>query len=61
MSVEFKFKNGSYIKAIEPNKNKRPTNIEFKEITENEIAQIFGISLEEFRKEVREGKIKSWA
>ena len=58
--MELKFKNGSYIKSIEVNENKRPTNIEFKVITENEIAEMFGISLEEFHREVTEGKIKGW-
>ena len=35
MGTELKFKNGSYIKVIESNEIKRPTDIKFKEITEN--------------------------
>ena len=35
MCTELKFKNGSYIKLIESNETKRPTDIRFKEITEN--------------------------
>lgn len=61
MCTEFKFKNGSYIKAIESNEVKRPTNIKFKEVTNVEIAEMFNMSLEEFEKEVKEGKIKCLA
>ena len=35
MGTELKFKNGSYIKVIESNEIKRPSDIKFKEITEN--------------------------
>lgn len=40
MDNKFEFKNGSYIKVIKSNENKRPTNIKFKEITDIELAEI---------------------
>lgn len=58
---ELKLKNGSYIKTIESNEAKRSDDIKFKEITDIEIAEMFNMSLEEFKKEVKEGKIKCLA
>ena len=61
MSTEFEFENGSSIRMIESTEAKRPNNIKFKEITDKEIAEMFNMPLEEFKKEVKDGKIKSWA
>ena len=61
MGAELKFKNGSYIKTIESSETNRPTDIKFKEVTDVEIAEMFNMSLEEFKKEVEQGKIKCLA
>lgn len=55
MSTEFEFENGFSIRMVEPK------DIKFKEITDKEIAEMFNMLLEEFKKEVKDGKIKSWA